>query len=290
MLSLKGTQGQPTFVPATPHKKRLTRPLLARRSKSQGNLPNLTIDTDVWQAHDDHIYAPDAPQSSAHSETTGSPSPPPSAALSTMELDGAAPFYGKIAAWQRDIAMPLGDAANIDVTAITTDNSGARLTTNAQGTKLLMMADASSMHSISGIKDLMLFGLTRHATRLSYNSQKQKLVRCRMDGKKVAVRSGTYAFVIDQDGDVLLSLTASPNEGAPAGAHLNLAAGLPVLFAGELTLADGAIVSYTPMSGTYRTPVIAGLVARNHPLLQAAALHAPSSWLAEPTDDILIKP
>ena len=112
-----------------------------------------------------------------------------------------------------------------------------------------------------------MYGLTRHATRLGQNLKSGKLTRTRLGGKQVAVTSGTYAFVIDQDQDLLVSLTASPKGGAPAGAHLNLVAGLPVLFAGELTIQDGAIVSYTPQSGSYRTPESLLEVAQKHPLL-----------------------
>ena len=96
-------------------------------------------------------------------------------------------------------------------------------------------------------------------------------------GQATKVHAGTYAFVIDQSGDLLLSLTANIRGVGPAGAHRSLAAGLPVRFAGELTVTDGRISRFTPSSGNYLTPPELLGQARAHPLLAAVPLHLPEA-------------
>lgn len=250
------------------------------RPKARREPSHLSVDTDLFvdgaPAAPALIDAEASPQSRAES-----PNAPLSPSLLQVADDatiGDAPFTLKLASWQRDVALPGGCLPDMSQTRITHQPSGARLMHNAQGRVVLMVSDGGSQHNTSGLRDLLTFGLTRQATRLGQDAVTGKLTRTRVGGKKVTLRSGTYAFVIDQDNDVLLSLTASAEQGAPAGAHLNLAAGLPVLFAGELTMLDGAVSSYTPMSGSYRTPVCQLPVADAHPLLQGASLQAPADW------------
>jgi hypothetical protein len=244
-----------------------------RRTKTLSNLEELTLDTDVWLPADGPTPAGESAQSSPSPQTPSSPSPPASIHYGDDEITEAAPYFAKIASWQRDVTLPEGEPRAFPEGAITLDPSGARLLT--ANPKVLLAADASVQHDAKGLKDLMMFGLTRYATRLNPNPATGGLIRTRLGGKRVAVKSGTYAFVIDQDQDLLVSLTAAPKGGAPAGAHLNLVAGLPVLFAGELTIQDGRIVCYTPQSGSYRTPLSLVDVAQQHPLLADATFEVP---------------
>lgn len=302
MTSPKIVPGQPlstvsTILTTLPK----SRPRLVRRGK-YAKAVDLTIDTDLFEpALQEGLephgpQTPATPQSATSTASTGSLaltdtpasevsslrseslSPPVSVSYTGDTNDEMAPHFFKIAAWLRDVPLPHGESANVDATAINHETSGARTTRGPKGTTVVLVAHADEMRHTTGLNDLLHFGFTRFATRLQQDAGKNKLSRIRMDGKKVAVRSGTYAFVIDQDGELVTSLAASPKGGAPAGAHLNLVAGLPVLFAGELTIDGGAIVSYTPMSGSYRTPECQRQAAESHPLLRDAQLQAPEGW------------
>lgn len=295
MTSPKILPGQPPAAALT--KTSRARPRLVRRGKYAQAL-GLSIDTDLFEhgAADGHDTSGPASPQSAHSTSsqasgdtpltdvstpcTASPSPPPSVSYSGDTNDETAPYFFKIAAWVRDAPLPHGESLNVDVEAIIHHSSGARVVPGPKGQSVLLVANPAELHPNQGMNDLLHFGYTRFSTRLQFDANKNKLSRWRMDGKKVALRAGTYAFVIDQDGELLASLTSSPKEGAPAGAHLNLVAGLPVLFAGELTIGEGRILSYTPMSGSYRTPPCQRDIAQHHPLLQGAQLHAPDNWQA----------
>ena len=277
MFSPKMTWGAKLFPAHKAAGKSNGRPWGPRRSKTLANLEELTLDPDVWQPQEAQTPKSEGAERSPSPEWPSTPSPPVSIDYGDDEVGDGAPYYAKLARWQRDVTLPGGTPLPVPPQAITLDPCGARLWAEGQKNQVLLAADATAKHNVAGLKDLLMFGLTRHATRLSRDLTTQKLIRTRMGGKRVAVKSGTYAFVIDQDRDLLVSLTASPKTGAPAGAHLNLVAGLPVLFAGELTIEGGAIVSYTLQSGSYRTPMSLVDVAQKHPLLLAAAFEAPAA-------------
>ena len=138
-----------------------------------------------------------------------------------------------------------------------------------------MLAQPRTSHDHLALAQVFAYGFSSHATRLGRDAASGRLVRRRNRGQPAKLVAGTYAFVIDQGGELLLSLTANTRGTGPAGAHRALAAGLPVLFAGELTLAEGEISGFTPSSGNYLTPPALIGQARAHPLLAAVPLHLP---------------
>lgn len=212
--------------------------------------------------------------SSSHSSNSSAASSPPVTPSpdSTESSEWGLPHFAKVAGWALDVPLP-GLAPQIALAPVVLP-SGARITPAPGGGHALMLADPRTSHDAQALGQVMTYGFSSNATLLRRDDQ-GLLKRTRNRGQATKLINGTYAFVIDQSGDLLLSLTANVSGTGPAGAHRSLAAGLPVRFAGELTIQGGEIEHFTPASGNYMTPPTLLGQARAHPLLAAVPLRLP---------------
>lgn len=174
--------------------------------------------------------------------------------------------------WYTDSANPIVAGLQLRQT-ITTRALGpqAHVSPMPGGMQLIHMIIPRCIDALVA-QDLATYGQSRYAAMLKPDLRTNQLFKIRYNGKITPASDGFYACIIDQNDTLLVSVLSATTAGAPAGAHANLAGGLPVRFAGELRIAHGRVVWFNNASGHYRTPANLVTQALTQPLLVDAAV------------------
>jgi hypothetical protein len=200
------------------------------------------------------------------SDSLRSPSPAPSTGSSLSSHSSSSGLHTWYAESGRE---KVGDTILRQVVTPRKTANQARVSTLPGGVELVHLT-ASAAPSDFINKALSANGQSPYARHLFCDVRTGRLYDLDKKQRQRDVKDGRYAYVIDQDNRLLISIGAPATGNAPQGAHAKLVGGLPVRFAGELEIAGGKATLFTNQSGHYRPPSELAKQAAAHPLLREA--------------------